>query len=226
MTPPISLSRAGVAIHLSDDQLTAMRRAWSTRQFVVFPGFLDRQLLEFVDHAARDRTFRPNLHPASGLEQKLESNPGITLLDFLMNDPALLRQVEQVTSMPRLGWFHGRIYKLTPGTDEGHDWHCDHLSDRELGVSINLSAEPFEGGLLQLRRTQTLEPVGEYANVGRGDCVVFKLSDDLEHRVLPVTGTVPRVAYAGWFYSGDSMHERFAALSAAPDGVSPSRPRK
>ena len=226
MTPPISLSRAGVADHLSDTQADEMRHAWATRQFIVFPGFLNRQLLDFVEAATRDRTFRPNHHPASGMEQRLEDNAGTALLDFLMNDPGLIRRVEQLTSTPRIGWFHGRIYKLTPGTDEAHDWHGDHLTDGEIGVSINLSAQPFEGGLLQLRHVATQAPIGEFANVGRGDCVLFRLGDDVEHRVLPVTGTVPRAAFAGWFYSGATILERFAALSRSADGVSPSNPRK
>jgi hypothetical protein len=214
VTPAIVLARSGVARRPTAADLETLRRSWHAQQYVRLPQFLDRELLAFVRGFVNERRFAEFTHPASGHEQRLEDNPAIALLDFLMNDRRVMDAVEQITSTPQLGMFHGRIYQLTPGTDEGHDWHADHTSGREIGVSINLTDRPFEGGVLQLRWTATGAPISEYANVGAGDCVLFRLADEIEHRVLPVTGTVPRVAYAGWFYSGRSLKERLADLVA------------
>jgi hypothetical protein len=44
-----------------------------------------------------------------------------------------------------------------------------------------------------------------------GDATLFRIGDDLEHRVMPVKSGSVRVAYAGWFLSG--MPDLRATLS-------------
>jgi hypothetical protein len=39
----------------------------------------------------------------------------------------------------------------------------------------------------------------EIANIVCGDTRIFRIGPDLQHRVTPVTGTVTKAAYAGWF---------------------------
>jgi hypothetical protein len=65
-------------------------------------------------------------------------------------------------------------------------------------MSINLGREPFEGGLLQIRRNDS-EQVSEVANRVTGDAVIFRIHPDYRHRVGTVTGRHPRTAWAGWF---------------------------
>ncbi len=189
------------------DELPALHDLWRRNHFVVLPGLLEASLLAFVRSHVAIGEFFDFQHRASGHEACMRSNAAVWLLDFLMNAPELLRVVESITGIDRIGWFDGRIYRLTPGTDEGHHWHDDNTHGRKLGVSVNLIDTPFEGGLLQLRDSQTCAALAEVANTGEGDCVIFRLGDDLEHRVLPVTGSVPRIAFAGWFREGETHAE-------------------
>jgi len=43
-----------------------------------------------------------------------------------------------------------------------------------------------------------------------GDAVIFRIADHLRHRVSPVEGDVPRVAFAGWFKSAPSFRSVLA----------------
>ena len=196
---------------LSAEQLRRFEHAWKQHHYVLFPKFFDRPLLEFVRELFRKAEFSHLIHPSSGHEVVMKHNPAIWLADFVMNAPALLEQISAITGTPARH-FHGRVYQLTPGTDQGHDWHDDYVHGRRLGVSVNLTETAFEGGTLQLRDAQTHAALGEIANTGEGDCVVFRLGDDIEHRVLPVTGTAPRIAYAGWFRDGRTQLEQLKAL--------------
>jgi hypothetical protein len=68
-------------------------------------------------------------------------------------------------------------------------------------LSINLSAEPHEGGVLQIRDVTTGRIVFALQNTRPGDAVLFAIGDRLQHRVTPPVGHVPRTVCAGWFRS-------------------------
>lgn len=84
-------------------------------------------------------------------------------------------------------------------------------------MSINLGL-PFEGGVLQIARTDADELLAEVANTGPGDAVLFRIAPWLRHRVGSVTGDFSRTAYAGWFRSAPSYRDLWAARRA---GTSP-----
>jgi hypothetical protein len=201
------LSRWGAFTALSEEEVQRFHGDWKRHNWIVLPRFFDRPLLEDVRAQLRGAEFYDNIHSASGHERAMKDNKVVWLLDFLMNVPVLLRQVAAMTATDRIHRFDGRVYQLTPGTDEGHDWHDDRAHGRRLGVSVNLTAGVFEGGMLQLRDAKTHAAAGGVANTGEGDCVIFRLGEDIQHRVLPVTGTIPRVAYAGWFSEGPTQLE-------------------
>jgi hypothetical protein len=206
----LQLSTRSAATTLSLEELDALQRRWQTNHLVVLSRFFDAALLEMVRAHVRGATFYENTHPDSGRESTMTKDRVIWRLDFLMNTAALLRQVEAITGCTPIRSFHGRVYQLNPGTDQGHDWHDDFAHHRRLGVSVNLSDRVFAGGLLQLRDDRSKAMLSEVANTGAGDCVIFRLGDDIEHRVLPVTGGAPRQAYAGWFHDGPTQLDRLA----------------
>jgi hypothetical protein len=208
---PLHISRQGAVTVLSAGERRDFEQAWKAQHYVLFPHFFDAPLLEFVRSHVRAGEFDRLVHPSSGTETRMTDNPAIRLANFVMNAPALLEQVTAITGAPARH-FHGRVYKLTPGTGEAHDWHDDVGYGRLLGVSVNLSETSFEGGTLQLRHAQRQSLFSEVANTGEGDCVVFRLGDDIEHRVLAVSGASPRIALAGWFMDGQSHLERLKAL--------------
>ncbi len=207
MRPAITLTHDGPVLDLNDSSLGRLRADWLARHCVVLERFLDPRLVAAVRRQIASGTFGAFVHEESGHEAKMDDNAAVWLLDFLMNGPELLQAIGRVTDRP-VTWFHGRVYRLTPGTDEGHDWHKDYEIGRQIGVSVNLTEGAFAGGVLQLRDAVTKVTLSEVANTGSGDGVIFRLGDDVQHRVLPVTGHVARLAFAGWFYTGPTLRER------------------
>jgi hypothetical protein len=67
-------------------------------------------------------------------------------------------------------------------------------------MSINLSTDAYQGGVLEIRDCESSHMVHGVANTGFGDAIIFRIARHLKHRVSTVEGTVPRTAFAGWFY--------------------------
>ncbi|MEI6245256.1 MAG: 2OG-Fe(II) oxygenase [Acidobacteriota bacterium] len=196
---PIQLSRRGLRADLQPGDFERLRDEWQQHQFMRLPQLFDAELVQFVQAQARAAEFAINDHTASGVELCMKADTLVGIVDFLMNAPELVRLAEAVTGCGHIGSFFGRIYRLIPGSDMGHDWHGDTQYGRQLGVSLNLTEGVFEGGQLELRDIASGRTISRLHNTGSGDCVIFRLGEDIEHRVLPVTGTVIRQAYAGWF---------------------------
>lgn len=191
---------------IDETQVDALRQHWQRHHFVRLRDFLDAGALAFVHAQIAGGEFHEQVHPVSGREAVLAEGAAQRLLDLLVNDRRVLAMVERITGCPPIGGcLNGRIYRLLPASNEAHDWHDDNVRQRLLGLSINLTERAFEGGELQLREARTKAPVGAVRNTGPGDCVVFELGPRIEHRVTPVTGDTPRVAYAGWFEAGPSL---------------------
>ena len=185
----------------SDGALSAddLRREYRERHCVTVPGFLDTTLLEWMQTQIAKEELTPRTH-FGGLATELgtwDSRP-VGVLTFLVNDPRVLALVAGITSRPLLSRFAGRIYHRIPGAH--HDsWHDDIHPARLVGMSVNLGSSDFQGGEFQIRDTATEQPLGQIANTGRGDAILFEIREGLQHRMAPLTGTVPKTAYAGWF---------------------------
>lgn len=153
----------------------------------------------------------------------MADNPMLALMCLIMNDTRLFDVIRGITGCEPIGYFSGRIYAFS--ADAGHfdQWHSDTTYDRRIGMSINLSAGLFEGGVFELRRADADAPHWSIANTGFGDAILFRIGDDLLHRVTPVTGSVRRVAYAGWFQGrGDLLSllkETTTTSEYAPDSM-------
>ena len=130
----------------------------------------------------------------------------------MTNNPGFLGIVRRITGCQQAVAFGGRVYCMR--SDGGHhdNWHDDiHPAEgRLVGMSINLSQRPFAGGLFQLRERATGNFLREIANTGSGDAILFRISDQLQHRVSKVEGEVPKFAFAGWFCS--NVNNYFRAL--------------
>ena len=69
-------------------------------------------------------------------------------------------------------------------------------------MSINLSPKGYDGGVFELRERATKRFFAQLANDGIGNARLFRIAPELEHQVSAVTGSRPRIAFAGWFCSG------------------------
>jgi hypothetical protein len=88
---------------------------------------------------------------------------------------------------------------MKAGPQHQLSWHDDLKETRQVGFSMNLSADLFHGGTFELRDQRTRTQVAEVKNTGFGDALLFRISDILEHRVTEVVGRADKTACAGWF---------------------------
>jgi hypothetical protein len=179
--------------------IAAMRAEFEDAGSLVLQQVLDARVLSLVQTQVAQGAFSTKVHSDSGVEQCMAGNSGVDVLRYLLSAPAVLRFIEAVTGERPLAGCQVRVYRLTPGTDERHDWHDDLCDGRRVGLSLNLGAEPFEGGTLQLREYPSLRPLSSVRNTGPGDLAVFRLRADTQHQVLPVVGAHARTVLAGWF---------------------------
>jgi hypothetical protein len=68
-------------------------------------------------------------------------------------------------------------------------------------MSVNLSADVYDGGVFEIRDVGTERLLATLPNVGFGEAIIFRLSDAIEHRVSEVRGAFPKTAFAGWFFA-------------------------
>lgn len=191
--------------------LDALRAEFAAADIVQLPRFLSPALLAHLQESVASAEFVERVHAGIGRDQNMVANPALSLIHFALNAPALLSAVEEVTGAGRLGRFLGHVFTLTPGTEDHDSWHSDVGSEREVGLTVNLGADPCAGGVFQLKDVQRGLVRGEIANTIAGDAVIFRIADRLRHRATPVTGTVTRITLAGWFHSGPDFQTFLAA---------------
>jgi hypothetical protein len=149
----------------------------------------------------------------AGIGTELRLPPGAlsSALEFLTNDAALFTAIQELTGCPAIGCFRGRVYRMLPGAGHASDWHSDVSGGRMITMSVNLSTAPFEGGELQIREVDTERMLRTLRNTGNGDAVIFRIDPSLQHQVLPLTGSAPRDALAGWFLASPDYRDLFRA---------------
>jgi hypothetical protein len=186
---------------VSSADLGRLRESFERYHHVKLPEFLSGELLDRTRRYMDEGEFSTRVHKGIGTELSLEQGKSPRLLLFLMNDPELFEIVRAITGCDRIGSFNGRIYRMMP-REHADSWHDDVNGKRLIAMSINLSANPYSGGILELRDERSEEIVARVANTGPGDALLFRLAAGLKHRVTAVTGELPRTAYAGWFEKG------------------------
>lgn len=183
------------------------RARFEREGYLKLKGFVDPTLLQLLLAAADSAEFYERTHHGIGVE--LCASPGVLsgTLELACNDPALFAAIDALTGCGPIGCFEGRVYRLAPSAGHYDSWHSDVGQDRLIAMSINLSREPFEGGLLQIRKADSEEILSEVANPVTGDAVIFRIHPDYRHRVGTVTGRHSRTAWAGWFRSQPDFGE-------------------
>ena len=130
-----------------------------------------------------------------------EPNVSDGALLLLLNNSQLFKIIEQIIGGGHIGCFRGRIYRFVPGAKNPLEWHTDLNGTRLVALTINLSTELYQGGVLRIRERNTKRLVCELTNSGFGDAILFRIDKRLEHSVSDVEGTVVKTALAGWFES-------------------------
>ncbi len=162
------------------------------------PGLLNRGTMALLAPHIRKSGYVKRRY---GFAQELlmKENGAWNLLHFLVNDASAMKAFRRITANPKLKFFSGRIYKMLPARHY-LEWHDDLKYNRLCALSVNLSPEKYSGGRLQLRERKNGKIIFRSPALKPGDGVIFSIGRSLEHRLTPVRGRKPRIAYAGWFF--------------------------
>ena len=169
---------------------------------VLLPKLLEPPLLDVLLERLEQGHWCDKVHEGIGIEVVLEDSRARGLLHFVVNAPAFLSTVQEITGCGPLTQFRGRIYRFIPDSGHHDSWHNDD-GNGLVGLSLNLSPRGYEGGVFQLREWSSKRILAEIANTGWGDATLFRISRQLDHQVTDVIGANPKTAFAGWFKSGD-----------------------
>ena len=186
------MTRRGVVIPGSDDDFEGARRVFAARHCLMLEGFVDSDLLAVAP-------FHDRRHDGIGTELCLSEGPLSAALEFLWNSPVLSAAVDRITGCGPIGCFEGRVYRMLPARGHYDSWHSDVGEDRRVAMSVNLSADRYQGGVTEFRHPNEEKPFHRVANTGFGDAIVFRIDPSLRHQVTEVTGRFAKTAYAGWF---------------------------
>jgi 2-oxoglutarate-Fe(II)-dependent oxygenase superfamily protein len=216
---PLQITRSGVTAPAAGET-AALARAFAECHAVRLRGLLRADLLGGIRaRLARAEAWQTNVHDlvkGRATELVFADETTIGLLNVLFNDAALFDAIRAIAGVPPIGSFHGRVYRMDAGA-HADVWHTDAHPKYLAGLSVNLTDGVFEGGELHLRRIGGSGNAFEVANTVPGDAVLFRIDPSIEHMVTGVTGTVPRVAWAGWFHRDALLPElsRLAGISSA-----------
>jgi hypothetical protein len=202
----LQLTRAGVRPPTAGEA-AVLRAEYAERSCIRLPGFLEPALLrrvqQRVDGAGWQEHVHDDLDPPA-IELIIQEPVLDGILAAVMQHLPLFEAVRAITGCDPIGSFAGRVYRMDPGGGHHDSWHGDDdegagPNNRMAALSLNLSPGTFEGGVLELRRRGSDRLLHRVANTGAGDAILFRIDDALEHRVTDVKGTVPKIAWAGWF---------------------------
>jgi hypothetical protein len=192
-----------------------MRRCFDRSHALRLPGLFHPELLDLVQRSVRTARFFDRADEGLTREQCMDPTPTLGMLYLIANDQRLFDVIRRVTGCGPIGSFIGRVYLRLAAAGHYDRWHSDMNGVRLIGMSVNLTEGAFEGGRFELRQTGSDSAAWAVVNTGRGDAILFRIADGLQHRVTAVEGDVPRVAFAGWFQSGPDL------LSLLKAGVDP-----
>ena len=214
--PLVRLTRRGASAIDSPVDVAAARIAFERQHAVHLPELLDRDLLHFVQRQIEIDGFRERVHDAlPDRPVDLVLNPSCASAALLLaaNDVAFLELARLVTGRAEIQSFLGTIHRRLSHAAHACAWHDDLVDGRVAALTINLGPEPYQGGVLQIRREADGEIVYEHAVTGAGDAILFKLDPAIEHRVTEPTGRAARTVFTGWFRT-EPVRELFAMTAA------------
>lgn len=212
----LTLTKSGASFSGSQRDLDELAGKFAKHHYLRLPGFLDPRLYQAVTERIERAQFQPRVHDhIVGSEFTMSDPVTSDLLSFLMNGTRLFDLVERLTGCPAIGSFQGRVYRLAPHAGQQLHWHNDIENHRLIALSLNLSAQPYAGGRLQIRYPGSVEHLAEVANTEPNCALLFQVSEELEHRVTAVEGENSKTSYSGWFASQPDLRERLTRAIGA-----------
>jgi hypothetical protein len=192
----LQITRSRAVFSGSEADIERARADFEREHWVRLPKILDEELLTMIQQQLKAADFEET--PASIYP---DVNVGDGALLVLLNSPQLFKIIERIIGGRHIGCFRGRIYRFVPTAENLLEWHSDLNGTRLAALTINLSSEPYEGGVLSIREKKTKRMLSVLPNSGYGDAILFRIDERLEHSVSDVRGSAAKTALAGWFES-------------------------
>jgi hypothetical protein len=199
---PIAIQIQRKGLTLDQAQICKLSAEYRDAHWVRLPQLLEPSILDFLQARLDSSQWETMTHDGIGEEYITTDLPTTSLLHFVMNRPKVRAVIEEITRCKGLQWFRGRVYRVIAEVGHHDKWHTDEDYSNEVGMSLNLSRNPFRGGLFMLREGDSKLVLARVANTGPGDALIFRISPKLHHRISDMEGSDPKTAFAGWFKSG------------------------
>lgn len=197
----LQVNRTGVCFKASEAEAERLRRQFDQHHFLRLEQFLAPSLLKEIQAEIRGGKFAKKVHKDIAVELCAKEGPALRILKFVCEDRPLFSWIQRLTGCEKIGCFTGRIYRMDNRGSHHDDWHNDMTEHRMVAMSVNLSEKVYKGGHLVLRRRGEPSTEVTIPNTEPGGALLFRLSSELEHRVLDVESEEPKTAFAGWFRS-------------------------
>jgi hypothetical protein len=213
--PLVQITKAGAAIAATAEGIAALRQKFEEQHWLLLPNFADSALLDLLERKLNETEYRV-VDRETGVELRPIDCTAYLATELLLNSPGLFRAIEGLTGCATIACFSGRIYRRPPSDEYFNRWHTDITDEgRMIALSINLSKQPYDGGTLQIRLSETKGLLCEVENPGYGDALIFQVDEKFEHRVGRVEGNSDKTALAGWFRSKFDPNSLFGRGSLA-----------
>ena len=193
----LTIASHATTVHADAAAIAAMRDAVTRFGGLLVPGALAPDLLARFQSLAAHAP----LHPVTtdGIAHRdTDLTPSIVLRMCM----ALVRQsfldwVSAVTGCPRAAHIEGVLARMKVGDTVG--WHRDAaLGLRHVAMVLILSEAPHEGGRFELRHKSDGRPLMAHQGAPAGTLALFRIGEDLQHRVTTLTAGGPRVSFFAW----------------------------
>lgn len=212
----IRLTTKGLVMDASPAEVAALREEFERFHTVKLPGLMGPDLMALLFGQVHKEDFETKTFGEFSLELAVMQNVGVHSLQLLMNDNRMRAAMEQITGCTPLRYFSGRIYRLEPNSAHHTDWHDDAAGgDRRVGISFNLSQQPYDGGCFEIKRQTEDQIIRAMPNLTLGDAILFRIDRKLEHRVTAVTGTRSKTAFAGWYHDTADLTDMLRCMPKA-----------
>ncbi len=164
---------------------------------IVFENVIAPGLLDSLTRLAQAADYRQTDLKEFGLRGcDLAQHSGLPFCAILART-SFLQWLEQIADCPPIHHIEGHLAQMLPGN--AVEWHRDSGHGiRRLAMVLNLTSEPYEGGRFELRRKSDGTPLLAYQANSRGSLAVFRIGNDLQHRVTGLTAGGPRNTFSAW----------------------------
>ena len=173
----------------------------------VWPSLLNKEQISEINKLARDNFFKKELfeegaHDINGQMKKKSDVSYVMLedmngkLDNCINEAYHIHDIYFAYNLYRRNPLEHIFYNVYDSKNKSkYDWHIDKsehdLTDIKLTLLINVSEEPYEGGVFSIRQTNINE-IPEFSEPG--SMIMFQ--SHIDHKVSPViTGVRKTITY-------------------------------